>query len=258
MDEECPLGGNTDLYGLGVRLGIYFQLFATIIANHGLAVALQSAVDTNMIFLLAIFVAIIKSTAESQLATIEAFILLQIMLAFLLSVVKIDGLRWIFLAINTVASHKKHDLAEAHFKVSTFGMYWRQCIGTATVAYYVWFWSTGGSNLEGANPCNFQVFFFRRWNGFGRIHYFFRAAGFLFILLTIQNWIITLFWVEENLAIGGVDSGTARADFPDDGKFKRCLTIDNKSPLIRTSKVILRGFKPLNRTASRLVADLIL
>jgi hypothetical protein len=139
MGESCSLQGNADLYGLGVRAGVYSQLLATIIANHALPDALQSAVDTNIIFLLAILTAMIKATVEHQLSTIEAFVLLQIILTFLLSVVKIDGVRWVFGALVSSVSGTKSDFNDAHFKVSRIGTYWRQCIGTVAISYNLWF-----------------------------------------------------------------------------------------------------------------------
>ena len=29
-----PVEGNSDLYGIGIRVGIYLQLFSTLVANH--------------------------------------------------------------------------------------------------------------------------------------------------------------------------------------------------------------------------------
>ena len=29
-----PVDGNPDLYGIGIRVGIYLQLFSTLVANH--------------------------------------------------------------------------------------------------------------------------------------------------------------------------------------------------------------------------------
>ena len=32
--DICGFDGNPDLYGLGIRLGVYFQLFSSSLANH--------------------------------------------------------------------------------------------------------------------------------------------------------------------------------------------------------------------------------
>jgi hypothetical protein len=36
-----PVDGNPDLYGIGIRVGIYLQLFSTLIANHYLPDAMK-------------------------------------------------------------------------------------------------------------------------------------------------------------------------------------------------------------------------
>jgi hypothetical protein len=36
-----PVDGNPDLYGIGIRVGIYLQLFSTLIANHYLPEAME-------------------------------------------------------------------------------------------------------------------------------------------------------------------------------------------------------------------------
>jgi hypothetical protein len=72
--ESCLLNGNSDLYGLGIRLGVYFQLISTLLANHFLPDALGEAWDANTIFLLSIFVAVIKSSIHiNNLTAPEAF-----------------------------------------------------------------------------------------------------------------------------------------------------------------------------------------
>jgi hypothetical protein len=59
---SCSFVGNPDLYGLGIRLGVYFQLFATLFANAFLDEAVGDALDTNFIFLFALFVALARAT----------------------------------------------------------------------------------------------------------------------------------------------------------------------------------------------------
>ena len=46
----CPFPGNSDLYGLGIRLGVYLQLLSTLLANALLSDALrEDARNTNAI-----------------------------------------------------------------------------------------------------------------------------------------------------------------------------------------------------------------
>lgn len=44
--DPCGFEGNPDLYGLGIRLGIYFQLFSSFLANHYHGDIMKNALDT--------------------------------------------------------------------------------------------------------------------------------------------------------------------------------------------------------------------
>lgn len=188
MARSCALDGSPDLYGLGVRVGVYCQITATIIANHGLPDALVSAIDTNVVFLLAILVAMVKASAEHALSTAEAFIMLQIILTFLLSVINIYGFRWLSLILSPIASENQYELAFAHMSLTKFGIHWRQFIYTSTVVYNLWFWFYGINTLNDARPCNFQIFFFGRVSGLGQIKVLYRIAAVVFVLFNIQKW----------------------------------------------------------------------
>ena len=121
MASTCSIEGNSYLYGLGVRTGVYCQLLATILANHGVPEALTAAVDTNVIFLLATLVALITVTAQAQLSTVEAFVMLQIIITFLMAVVNIVAWRWWLFCFTPAFSKKDSELGSARYKVSVFG-----------------------------------------------------------------------------------------------------------------------------------------
>ena len=56
--SDCSFRGNSDLYGLGIRLGFYLQLLASYIANQmSLDDDISNLLDTNSTFMAAIFVA---------------------------------------------------------------------------------------------------------------------------------------------------------------------------------------------------------
>jgi hypothetical protein len=44
--DTCGFEGNPDLYGLGIRLGVYFQLFSSFLANHYHRDIMKDAWDT--------------------------------------------------------------------------------------------------------------------------------------------------------------------------------------------------------------------
>jgi hypothetical protein len=190
--ELCQFEGNSDLYGLGVRLGVYAQLLATALANHVLPDALVSALDTNVIFLVAILAALLKSTAEKEISTVEAFIMLQIVLTFLISVINIDGLRWIWIAVMSTIFSEKDRLINAHFNLSRFGSFWRCSIRTLATGYNMWFWFYGYSRLGHAQDCNFKIFFFTRLNGSGSVKYLFKTLSVVYALHDLNTWAFLL------------------------------------------------------------------
>lgn len=93
--ESCSgFEGNSDLYGLGIRLGIYLQWTSSLLTNVFLPSAVSDSLDTNSIFLFAIFIAIAcASTTAGGLRPAEAFIMLQLCFGYILSVLSVSGLR---------------------------------------------------------------------------------------------------------------------------------------------------------------------
>ena len=83
--SSCSIDGNPDLYGLGIRLGIYFQIIATILVNHFVPDEVSGIWDTNGIFTLAVFAAVANATVNHVIQYIEAFVMLQLLFAFLLA-----------------------------------------------------------------------------------------------------------------------------------------------------------------------------
>ena len=86
--------GNADLYGLGIRIGIYLQWMSSLLTNVFLPHGVSDSLDTNSIFLFALFIATASSTtAKGGLHPTEAFIVLQLCFGFLLSVLSVAGMR---------------------------------------------------------------------------------------------------------------------------------------------------------------------
>ena len=91
--------GNPDLYGLGIRLGIYLQWISSLLTNSLLPEGVSDSLDTNSIFLFAVFIAIAAATNASEgLRPVEAFIMLQLCFGYLLSVLSVSGLKLILLS----------------------------------------------------------------------------------------------------------------------------------------------------------------
>lgn len=132
----CALMGVPDLYGTGVRVGIYSSWMASLFANTFLLDEISSALDTNAMFLFAISVAVGSASAERNIRIIDALILLQMAFGFLLSVMTIWGYR-------TRVYWDKTDDCRQRQEFGGWGTHLRLILVTAISIYGVWFWVYG-------------------------------------------------------------------------------------------------------------------
>lgn len=85
-DWGCSFPGNSDLYGLGIRLGVYLQLFSTLLANAFLSrTNRDDAHNTNAIIMIAIFAGMANATIRGDLNAVEIFVMSTLLTAFLWS-----------------------------------------------------------------------------------------------------------------------------------------------------------------------------
>ena len=90
--------GNDDFYGLGIRIGIYLQWISSLLTSLLLPTGTSDYMDTNSIFLFAVFIATATATTRNGgLHPAEAFIMLQLCFGFLLSVLSVSGFRLVLL-----------------------------------------------------------------------------------------------------------------------------------------------------------------
>ena len=139
--EVCSIDGNADLYGLGIRLGIYFQIISTIIVNHFVPDEVSGIWTTNGIFLLAVFAAVANTTVHHSIQYIEAFVMLQLIFAFLLvSGITNSSIKWTIRGTFAILKEKDEGLLKKNFSASTVGHRWRSGLALAVACFNVWFW----------------------------------------------------------------------------------------------------------------------
>ena len=137
----CNTRGNPDLYGLGIRLGIYFQLIATFISSRLLPEEVVTVWDTNSIFILAVFAAVASATTDQSVQYVEIFVMLQLMFAFLIAVdYKDSRVIWYLLSSVTILKKRDEDILIKHLTSSRVGRSWRTALSTAIACYNIWFW----------------------------------------------------------------------------------------------------------------------
>lgn len=140
-ESNCTFAGNSDLYGLGIRIGIYLQWISGFLAICFHAESVPGTLSTNTIFLLALFIALAIITTNHTVTAPEVIILLQFCFGFLFSVSSTWGLR----VKTRIASPKRY---KERVEFPLLGSTIRIFLGSAICFYNVWFWFVGIDKLR--------------------------------------------------------------------------------------------------------------
>ena len=174
----CPIEGNPDLYGLGIRLGIYFQLTSTSLSSRLLPREILSAWYTNGIFLLAVFAAVSKSTVSGTIQYVEAYVMLQLMFAFCAFPIGCGALfRMGARGAALGFSQKDKEFLKVDLNLSALGSQWHKALGAAVACYNVWFWF----RFEPSGDCEAYIFLFARVSASSGAQGFYRAFAVLYL-----------------------------------------------------------------------------
>lgn len=93
VDLGCGFVGNPDFYGLRIRLGVYLQWLTAMLAHYLLTEIVSENLDVNAIFVFALSIALVSSTARNEVQDAEIVVLLQLCWGFILGVLTIWGHR---------------------------------------------------------------------------------------------------------------------------------------------------------------------
>lgn len=121
---SCGFDGNSDFYGLGIRLGIYLQWITTLLAHLFFDEAIPGNLELNCVFLIAVSAATLVATRAGTVRPAECLVLLHLCFGFVFSVLSIWGHR-------------------IDMRFSLAGSSFRLALAAAISAYAVWFWSRG-------------------------------------------------------------------------------------------------------------------
>jgi len=131
---RCQTARAPDYYGLGVRLGIYFAWLQAYIANVFLPSEIAGALDTNVIFLFTLLVAMIKCSSVNMLEQIDGLILMHLSGGTIFGILSIWGYR-------TCQYTLEGPKAIKYF--GGFGTHFRLFITLAISVFGLWFWMFG-------------------------------------------------------------------------------------------------------------------
>lgn len=182
--DRCGFDGNSDLYGLGIRVGVYTQLLSTLITGHFLPSDVAGTSTANLIFLCALILAVVRSiAANTEFIAVECFVILQLILTFFFA--STAGLFFVLaewgtafldghipvLVLKRLASKETRDGIQLSRYLSKLGQAYtdqtplrasvQKSLGLAASIINFWFWVAGVRALRhDAEGCRTYVFFF--------------------------------------------------------------------------------------------------
>ncbi len=171
-DDSCAYDGNSDLYGVGVRVGLYAQWVATLLSTVFEPRSEGALRTTNLIIQLAVFIGL--CTESTRAPHPSAAVITQFLLCGSLSSVTGDGV-----------SHLDSVSGSA-----------RLFFYTAFSAYGCWFWFTGVDAMrrgedDGSSNCQEFAFF-----GHTTFDGWFRVLGKVFSVLGLVTCVALVgYWV---------------------------------------------------------------
>jgi hypothetical protein len=148
--------GNSDIYGLGIRVGIYLQWASCLLANHTLPNTRIDLAKDYLIFLIAIAVAVFVMSVQSTCNFALEIVILYYMF--------FGG----YLCICT-----QPNLTTSKSKVKWLGMTWHNAILRVLyilmIGHSAWFWIHGYDKVFAKLPCGTHHFFFGKISDPGAI-----------------------------------------------------------------------------------------
>jgi hypothetical protein len=181
---ECAHPGNADFYGLGIRLGIYLQIFSTMLCmiDPGSSDALYDAHDSNAILLLAVFVAVVKSTPSRSIELVDVIIMLRMI--------------WLIIVCGFSLAHltQEYKRAKEAKKMAALittpsALAFRTLVVGLVSIYNVWFWFHGIAYFQHTSTCRTYAFFFAKLAADGRLQGFYKFTS-VVIMLMPPSWLL--------------------------------------------------------------------
>ncbi|KAH6629161.1 hypothetical protein C7974DRAFT_182332 [Boeremia exigua] len=167
---QCGFQGNNDIYGVGIRVGLYAQILAVWFANYFLFSKAQVLRDSVSIFSVALLIIALISAANPQdVYAIEGFILLQM-------------LAWsCLMGVRANSSHAKGILSNG----SLFRKGVCEIVNLVNIILHVWFWWVGIDHMK-TMPCGTHVLLYvLKTDMFGWARKAMMTMSLLFLLCTV-------------------------------------------------------------------------
>ncbi len=192
MSAGCEFAGNSDLYGAGIRYGIYMQWVA---AQWAVLCGLQDSanlVDAYLIVSVAIMAALVALTVAVDIRVTEAVIMLHLFFGGLVCVPD-------HVISRREPRPRTRTSPQPPSEPTSKPRTWRTLLSLITwvvmLVYSSWFWAVGKSSyVFTGTGCKPTVFFFTRLspNSFGKISIWFAALSIFFAFIYLLALSIVL------------------------------------------------------------------
>ncbi|KAH8629343.1 hypothetical protein IG631_16600 [Alternaria alternata] len=135
METICELSGNSDMYGLGIRIGSYLQWLSLLIAARYVPSELPGLRTSNAFFTSATFIGLVVETALKDIEITEIYITM--LLVFGSRYIWLTAMLW---GLFTPSEPESKSSREPRFSSSLWHWFSFGLVQVAQIGFQMWFW----------------------------------------------------------------------------------------------------------------------
>jgi hypothetical protein len=150
----CGFVGNSDLYGIGIRVGVYAQWLSALLSNHFLSNSREDVHSAYFLFSIALAIATFVITAIYGVYCVffaEVFVLLSLVFGGYFSV-------HLFPSKSRARDNYSTPWRRGRLVILSF-------VYGAMISYNYWFWFKGRLARFQSTPCGSAIFLFAKFSG---------------------------------------------------------------------------------------------
>ena len=156
---SCVTDGNSDMYGLGIRIGFYLQWYSSILASWFAHSEVEGLRFTNNLFVASTFLALIISTSNgaSNLQAVDIYITLLLTFGYYIFLIPVYAWR-----IVTAGNARLDPTRWPTVRPGILYNMLTSLLLLAVGAFQLWFWAWRVTQPSAAQGCQEYGFFFAR------------------------------------------------------------------------------------------------
>ena len=154
VHNPCGFVGNPDLYGIGIRVGVYAQWLSALLSNHFLPNSREDVHSAYFLFSIALAIATVVITAKPGVYCVffaEVFVLVSLFFGGYFSV-------HLFPLKDPARDNHPTPWRRGRLLILSF-------VYGAMISYNCWFWFKGRLARFQPTPCGSAIFLFKKFSG---------------------------------------------------------------------------------------------